>query len=101
MGQFLKAAKIQDIPEGKGVVSNLDGTPVAIFHVSGKFHAISNTCAHRGGPLSEGECAGPVVTCPWHGWQYDVTSGCSPENPKVKVASFPLKVEGDDVWVEV
>jgi len=101
MAQFVKAAKRQDIPDDKGVLADCQGTRVAIFKVEENFYAIDNRCAHRGGPLSEGECVAGVVTCPWHGWQYDVKTGCNPDNDKIKVASFPLKVEGEDIWVEV
>jgi len=101
MSEFLKAAKKQDIEPGKGVLARVGGSEVAIFNIDGNFYAIQNQCAHRGGPLSEGACEGKVVTCPWHGWQYDVSTGACPDNPKVKVQSYPVKVEGDDVWVEV
>ncbi len=101
MGSFVKAAKKQDIEEGRGIVADVNGTPVAIFNLGGSFYAIHNTCLHRGGPLGEGECEGTVVTCPWHGWQYDVTTGCAPDNPNVKVAKFNVKLEGDEVFVEI
>lgn len=101
MGEFVKAAKKQDIEAGKGVVADCGGKPVAIFHVEGNFFAIGNTCLHRGGPLGEGECEGTVVTCPWHGWRYDVTTGCNMDNPNLKVQKYNLKVEGDDILVEV
>jgi nitrite reductase/ring-hydroxylating ferredoxin subunit len=44
---------------------------------------------------------GPTITCPWHGWQYDVTTGANVRNPAVKVASFNVKVEGADILVEL
>ena len=50
----------------------LDGKVIALANVGGKLYAINNVCLHRGGPLGEGELGGQVVTCPWHGWQYDV-----------------------------
>jgi nitrite reductase/ring-hydroxylating ferredoxin subunit len=97
---FVRCAKQQDIPEGNGVVSQIGDKVVAIFKVGGEFFAIGNICPHRGGPLGEGELAGTVVTCPWHGWQFDVTTGCNPENPKVTVTKFPLRLSGDDVLIE-
>jgi nitrite reductase/ring-hydroxylating ferredoxin subunit len=101
MGEFIKAAKQQDIEEGKGIVADCAGTPVAIFKIGGNLHAIHNTCVHRGGPLGEGECEGTIVTCPWHGWRYDVTTGQSPDNPKAQVRCYQLKLEGDDIFVEL
>ncbi|MFQ5520752.1 MAG: Rieske (2Fe-2S) protein, partial [Candidatus Methylomirabilia bacterium] len=67
----------------------------------GTYYAIDNTCLHRGGPLGEGELEGNIVTCPWHGWRYDTTTGANVNNPAVKVGAFPVKVEGTAVFVEV
>ena len=69
--------------------------------MDGTFYVLDNTCLHRGGPLGEGELEGPIVTCPWHGWRWDVTTGANTNNPAVKVACFPVKVEGTSVFVEV
>jgi nitrite reductase/ring-hydroxylating ferredoxin subunit len=52
-------------------------------------------------PLGEGELEGTTVTCPWHGWQYDVTNGTKVKNPMVKVVAFNVKIEGSDVLVEL
>ena len=101
MAEWCRAAKKQDVPEGCGVVSEVAGKKLAIFNVQGQFYATGNTCPHRGGPLGEGELNGPVVTCPWHGWTFDVTKGCHSENPQVQIPTYPVKVEGDDVLVEV
>ena len=101
MGEFFKAAKQQDIEEGKGIVTDCQGKPVAIFKVGGEFYAIQNTCPHRGGPLGEGECEGTVVTCPWHGWRIDVSSGICADNPNIRVPRYQVKLENDDVWVEI
>jgi len=101
MGIFQKAAKKQDISPGQGVVCEVNGKPIALFNVEGEFCAITNTCPHKGGPLGEGELDGTVVTCPWHAWQWDVKMGCNAENPDEKIPKFNVKVEGDDVLVEV
>jgi nitrite reductase (NADH) small subunit len=101
MGKKVKVAQVTDVAPGEGKVVEADGQPIALFNVEGKFYAVHNTCLHRGGPLGEGDLDGPVVTCPWHGWQYDVTTGANVRNPAVKVASFAVKVEGSDVVVEL
>ncbi len=98
---FVKAAKVADIPEGTGAVVNVDGTDVAVFNVNGNFYAIDNTCLHRGGPLGEGILDDKIVTCPWHGWTYDVTTGQSTFNPNARVAAYKIKVEGEDVLVSL
>lgn len=98
---FVKAAKVSDVSEGTGIMVAIDGTEVALFNIGGKFYAINNTCVHRGGPLGEGMVDGNVVTCPWHGWQYDVKTGKGVSNPNAQVASYKAKVEGDDVLVSL
>ena len=101
MGKMVKVAQVSDLSAGEGKVVQADGQAIALFNVGGTFHAIDNTCLHRGGPLGEGQVEASVVTCPWHAWQYDVTTGANVNNPAVKVASFPVKVEGSDVLVEL
>jgi len=101
MATRVKAAKQQDIPVGTGIVSECAGKPIAIFNVDGTFYAVQNTCPHRGGPLGEGELQGRIVTCPWHAFEYDVTTGLNVDNPNLKLACYPVTLEGDDVLVEV
>jgi nitrite reductase (NADH) small subunit/3-phenylpropionate/trans-cinnamate dioxygenase ferredoxin subunit len=101
MAQWMSVAKVSELQPGKGRVVEAAGKPIALFNVGGSFYAIHNTCLHRGGPLGEGELEGNVVTCPWHGWQYDVTTGKNLFNPSVGVSCFSTRVEGDDVQVEV
>jgi nitrite reductase/ring-hydroxylating ferredoxin subunit len=73
------------------------GRPVALFNVDGTIYALDNTCLHRGGRTLQGE----VVTCPWHGWQYNVRTGQNLMNSSFKVAAYPVQVEGSDIKVAV
>jgi nitrite reductase/ring-hydroxylating ferredoxin subunit len=71
---------VKDIPSGKSrsfSISNEKGTKIeiALFNIDRKYYAISNTCKHEGGPLSQGILKGKIVTCPWHGWKYSVIDG--------------------------
>ena len=97
---LLRAARKDEVPAGTIREFQVDGLTLAIANVDGKFYAINNTCLHRGGPLGEGELKGKVVTCPWHGWQYDVTTGKMPVNPAIGVACYSIHVQGEDLWVE-
>ncbi|MGH7948537.1 MAG: Rieske (2Fe-2S) protein [Candidatus Binataceae bacterium] len=101
MAEFIKVATRADVPEGAGTTVEAAGRKIALFNVGGKFFAIDNTCKHRGGPLGEGELDGVNVTCPWHGWEYDVTTGANLDDPNVKVACFAVKTDGDDILIEV
>jgi nitrite reductase/ring-hydroxylating ferredoxin subunit len=101
MGGMVKVAEVTDLSTGEGKVVNASGKEIALFNVDGTFYAIGNTCVHRGGPLGEGELEGDVVTCNWHGWKYDVTSGVSPVNPAAKVPSYRVEVQGNDIFIEL
>lgn len=98
---FVKAIKKTELSSGEGKSINLKGKNIAIFNVDGKFFAIDNACAHMGGPLGEGFLSGNVVTCPWHAWKYDVTTGKSVVVPTIQVKKYNTKIEGTDVLVEV
>jgi nitrite reductase/ring-hydroxylating ferredoxin subunit len=100
MGELIRVAGTAEIAAGSGIVVEVKGQAIAVFNVTGAFHAIDNTCVHRGGPLGEGELEGNVVTCPWHSWQYDVTTGMCKNSPAAKVKSYPVQVQGTDILVE-
>ena len=96
-----RAAKVSEIPAGSIRQVQVAGKIVAVANVGGVFYAINGTCLHRGGPLGEGQLEGKVVTCPWHGWQFDVTTGKAVMNPNAGVGCLRTEVQGDDVFVEV
>lgn len=97
---FLRAAKKDEIPPGTIREFQLNGKTVAVANVDGTFYAIDNTCLHRGGPLGQGELEGNVVTCPWHGWQYDASTGKVIANPAVGVQTYAIEIRGDDIFVD-
>lgn len=98
---FLRTTKVAELPPGSVREFELDGKAIALANVGGKIFAISNTCLHHGGPLGQGVLNGCMVTCPWHGWEYDVTTGKVGRNPSVGVDCYKVEVRGDDVFVDV
>jgi len=98
---FVYAAKAMDIAPGQIREIQLDGTTIALANVGGQFHALSNTCLHRGGPLGQGSLQGTIVTCPWHGWTFDVTSGKVLGNQSAGVERYPVELRGEDVYVDL
>jgi 3-phenylpropionate/trans-cinnamate dioxygenase ferredoxin component len=94
-----KIAEAAEVAEGQGRVVDVAGRTLALFNVEGKFYAIDNACPHRGGPLGEGDVEGAIVTCPWHAWRWDVTTGSNANNPAVRVACYPVTVEQGSVFV--
>ncbi len=101
MGTFTKVATRGDIPEGTGKTVEAGGRKIALFNLEGSFYAIDNTCKHRGGPLGEGELDGRNVVCPWHGWEYDVTTGKNVDDENIRLACFAVRLEGDDILLEL
>ncbi|MEE8241636.1 MAG: Rieske 2Fe-2S domain-containing protein [Nitrospirales bacterium] len=99
MADFVKVAGTAELTPGTGVVAEVNGQAIAVFNVDGTYCAVDNTCIHRGGPLGEGELEGDTVTCPWHGWQYNVKTGACINNPSATLKSYEVKVEGTDVKV--
>ena len=98
---FVRAAAAAEIPAGAVREVDVEGKAIAVANVGGGFHAIDNTCLHRGGPLGDGPLEGKIVTCPWHGWQYDVTTGKVAQNPAIGVDAYAVEVRGEDVFVDV
>ena len=101
MAEFIKVAKRSEVPTDTGKLVEVNGKTIALFKCEGKVCAIYSVCPHQGGPLEEGGLTGKIVTCPWHGWDFDVTNGQCSFNEKIKVTTFNVKEEGEDVYVEV
>jgi nitrite reductase/ring-hydroxylating ferredoxin subunit len=99
MPEFVRVAGTDDVKPGSGMVAEVNGKTIALFNVEGKYHAIDNTCVHRGGPLGEGDMEGEVVTCPWHGWQFNVTTGACVNNPSAQVTSYQVQIDGSDIKI--
>jgi nitrite reductase/ring-hydroxylating ferredoxin subunit len=95
---FVKVGRIDDFPEGKLTKVQVKGEEVVLAKVDGRIHAIVDSCTHRGAPLHEGQLEGTIVTCPWHGGQFDVTSGKAISPPPMKDAvGFDVDINGSDV----
>ena len=75
MGSTIKLGRKDEIEPGRFRCVAVDGQRIVLYNVRGSFYATSATCAHLGGPLDEGLFEEGVVTCPWHGWQFDVRTG--------------------------
>jgi nitrite reductase/ring-hydroxylating ferredoxin subunit len=101
MPKYIKVAKVNEMPPGTAREFHANGKVIALFNVDGKLYATDSTCLHHGGPLGQGPLEGEVVTCPWHGWQYNVTTGEAVFNKEIKVDTFEVKVEGDDIVVGI
>jgi len=101
MSRWVRVAAASDCPPGESLEAVAEDHIVALFNVEGAFHALDGVCPHQGGPLGKGQLCGAVVTCPWHGWQFDVASGCHQLRPALVQPGFPVRVEGGEVFVDV
>ncbi len=95
-------ATLDALPPGTGKAFTVATRRLAVFNVDGKIFAIDDVCSHDGASLAEGTLDGTTVTCPWHGAEFDVTSGkvlCSPATENV--TSYPVFVNGNAIEVEL
>ena len=97
--KWMNVVKTSAIEPGQSIVIKLENKSIAIFNTGKRFYAINNACPHLGGPLNEGTLEDEVVTCPWHGWQYDLKSGCPITTPNVR--TYPLRLDGDTLQIAV
>lgn len=98
---WMQLGPAAEIAVGAMKVEDLGGPKLALFNVDGVIHAISNECGHQGGPLGEGKLEGFSVTCPWHGWKYDVTTGHCLSVSGSSVRSYEAQVVGGTLYVKV
>jgi nitrite reductase/ring-hydroxylating ferredoxin subunit len=97
----IRVASIDEIPDGGGIAVDVGEKRIALFRHQGEVLALDETCPHRGGPLHDGILDRGVVLCPWHQWQFDLRTGCSPVNPLSRVRVYPVRVEGTEVFLEM
>jgi len=112
-----RVALVADVPPGSRVIVHVGGRSIGIFNVAGTFHALRNLCPHQQAPLCEGPLTGTtlpslpghyeygregqILRCPWHGWEFDVTTGRSLFDPaRCRVRAYPVTVERFDVDVD-
>ncbi|HTI13126.1 MAG TPA: Rieske 2Fe-2S domain-containing protein [Dictyobacter sp.] len=97
---FVEVAHLHEISEGKLHSVEVDGESVCLVKVDGQVCAFTNNCTHISGPLDEGAFDGQVVTCPWHGSQFDVRTGQVKRGPaKYELYTYPVRVDGDSVAI--
>ena len=117
--------KADEIPPGSRKILDVDGRSIGVFNVDGEYFALRNRCPHQGGALCEGklwgiltatvpgdfhyEASKEIVTCPWHGWEFELRTGqswCDPERLRVRtydvsVETYPVSVEGPNLVVDI
>ncbi len=74
---------------------------IAVFHMEDRFYAIDDFCPHQGASLAGGWVHEGCVACPWHAWRFNLEDGAWLDNPKIKVETYPVTIQGDDILVEL
>ena len=97
------AGKVSDLSDGKLHKVSVDGKQILVVNIDGNYFATDDTCTHAGASLSEGKLDGSIVTCGWHGAQFDCKTGNLEKFPaKINnLQSYKVVVESDDVVIEV
>src|SRR5215207_10185134 len=101
MAEFHTVCRVGDIPENEGKTVTVKGKLVALFRHNGQFQAIDDTCPHMGASLSGGYVENGVVTCPWHAWRFRLNDGAWADNPRLKIGCYAVRVEGDEVQIDL
>jgi nitrite reductase (NADH) small subunit len=96
----VRVASIHDIPEGTGRELLLGRIPIVVWNIAGRFHATAARCPHEDAPLCIGSLEGAVVTCPMHGWQFDVTTGQGVNPPDRRLRPYPVHVDDESIYID-
>jgi nitrite reductase/ring-hydroxylating ferredoxin subunit len=99
VADYVTVARIEDVPEGAVRAVEAEGRAIALANTGGRVYALQGECAHMHGPLGEGRVDGCVLTCPWHGWQYDVRTGENEFDRAITIETFDVQVEDGEIRV--
>jgi len=97
----VRAGQLSSIPENSVRECIVAGTPYAVCNVGGTIRAVSGICPHQGGPLGQGNIHEGRVVCPYHMWEFDCVTGEYDYNASLRIPTYPIKIEGDEILIEV
>lgn len=98
---FVKVATTDQVKPGRGFGAKLDKVFIGIYNVDGEYYAMDDVCPHMGGSLHHGFMNDCVVSCPLHMWEFDVKTGESVWPGSLNIPAYPVKIEGDDILVDI
>ena len=100
--EFYEIAAVDDLATGDRLFVEIDGRPIVVFNIAGRFFAIGDVCSHDDGPVGDGEIEDHTVTCPRHGGQFDVRTGKAVMLPAVQdIPAYPVRVENGMIHVGI
>ncbi len=98
---WLKVGTLSDLPENTVMEVSVGEEMYAICNAGGTIRALSGTCLHQGGPLGQGQVADGRLICPWHAWEYDCRTGENCDDASERIATYEVKVEGNEILLLV
>ncbi|QLG61147.1 Rieske (2Fe-2S) protein [Halorarum salinum] len=120
--ELTRVADLDAFEDVDRIIVDVEGREIAVFAVDGEFHAVSNYCVHQGGPVCEGMLSGGLsvedpanaddraeldysyadrlVSCPWHGWEFDVVTGEHLARPKYRLPTYDVVVDDGAVYLD-
>ena len=100
MSEWVRLCGRKDLPaEGEAKEFSVQGHTLCVATLKRTPLALDNVCPHRGGPLAEGTIEHGKIVCPWHQWEFDLATGAG--TPNLKAITYPLRLQGDDIMVEI
>ena len=94
-------AQTAEIPNGERKIIQVDDLSIGVFHHQGNWYAVRNSCLHRGGPVATGSLRGDTLTCPWHGFQYNLTNGELLTDPKARLEMYPVELRDGEIHLQI
>jgi nitrite reductase (NADH) small subunit/3-phenylpropionate/trans-cinnamate dioxygenase ferredoxin subunit len=101
MSDFHSVCPAGELAEGEGRTVKVGNQLIAVFCDRGRLFAIDDVCPHMGASLAGGYVEDGIVTCPWHAWRFRLADGAWADNPRIKIGSYPVRVEGGEIQVQV
>jgi nitrite reductase/ring-hydroxylating ferredoxin subunit len=99
--RFQTVARVDDLEPGSVRTVRAGDAEIALARVGDEFYATQHACIHLHGPLGEGNVEDHVLTCPWHGWQYDLRTGENEFDRAIRLETYEVRVEDGDVQVAI
>ncbi len=97
----VSVGRVEDIPDGERTIIQVDDLSIGVFHHEGNWYALMNSCLHRGGPVCSGPLEKDVLTCPWHGYQYNLPDGRLLLDPSAALPMYPVESRDGELYVTV
>jgi nitrite reductase (NADH) small subunit len=98
---FRRLGSVAELRAQDRLIATVGDQTVVVFDVGGSLVAIPAECPHAGGPLCQGERAGGVLSCPWHGYNFDLRTGACEDDDALRLERYEVRIEGDDILVKL